>query len=180
MQNAKSFGVLEIEGQALLVAGRQLPPVVRDLAGDRGRRPPRIAGLRRLDLDHLGAEVREDRCRRRTSDPARAIDDLQTCKYSISHPTLPLLREQSCHSRPAHGSPELVPNSLTDDVDADGGGSRAGYVSGLPEGFEFSRFGHPPLSMAQLSSSDRTSPGRGQRAVHAVGLGPLVRASLLG
>ena len=107
VQNAKPLGVLEIDRQALLVAGRQLPPVVRDLAGDRRRRPPRITGLRRLDLDYPGAEVREDRCRRRTGDPARAIDDLQTRKYSISHPALPLLREQSCHSWPAHGSLEL-------------------------------------------------------------------------
>jgi hypothetical protein len=82
-------GVFQIDGEAPLVAGRQLPPVIRDLAGNRGRRPPRIAGARRLDLDHLGAEVREDGGRCRPGDPARAIDDTQTRKYSISHPAYP-------------------------------------------------------------------------------------------
>jgi hypothetical protein len=64
LQHAQALAMLEVDREAALVARRQLPPVVGDLARHRRRGPPRIAGARRLDLDHLGAEVREDGRRR--------------------------------------------------------------------------------------------------------------------
>ncbi len=91
IEDGEALGVLEIDRQALLVAGCELPPVVGGLAGDRNRCAPRIAGARRLELDHLGAEIGEDRGRRGPRDPARAVDDFQAVKYSVRHRVLPLL-----------------------------------------------------------------------------------------
>src|SRR5690242_14762965 len=89
MEDGEALGVLEIDRETLLVARSELPPVIGRLAGHRGRGAPRIAGPRRFDLDHLGAEVREDRRRRGSGDPARAVDDFQALE-NIGHRRLPL------------------------------------------------------------------------------------------
>ena len=71
---------LEIERESPLVAVVEMPGIV--VGGARLRRnlvrdPPRIAA-RRLDLDHVGAEVGQDHRRARTRDEARQVDHLES------------------------------------------------------------------------------------------------------
>ncbi len=94
--------MLQVERQAAFVARRQLPVVVDLLARDRGRRAPRIAGARRLDLDHVGAEIRQHRRRRRAGDPACAVDDFQAGEQAFGHVCTPYVAR--CDRTVRHGS----------------------------------------------------------------------------
>jgi hypothetical protein len=76
----------EIEDQSALVAVVEVPRVV--VVGARLRRDlvphaPRVA-RRRLDFDHVRAEVAQDDRRARTGDEARQVDDLQSRKDVVS------------------------------------------------------------------------------------------------
>src|SRR5262245_47904974 len=77
--------MLEIEREAALVPGSQLPIVVRDLPRYWRQGTPGITHARGLDLDHVGAEVGQDRGGGRPGDPASAVDDVQASKEALSH-----------------------------------------------------------------------------------------------
>ncbi len=69
-----------IDREAALVARTEHPRVILiapGMAGKLRQMPVRISRSRRLDLDHIGAEVRQNRGRRRRCDEAAAIDHLQ-------------------------------------------------------------------------------------------------------
>ena len=93
IQHGEAVGMLQVDGQAALVAGGQLPIVVGRLAGDRRGGPPGIAGARRLDLDDIGAEVGKDGRGGRPCDPARAIDDFQARKQALRHVMISFLSQ---------------------------------------------------------------------------------------
>src|SRR5689334_11378722 len=78
----------QIERQTLLVASVELETGVALQPGAYGRgRPPAIgvASTRRLDLDHLRAEIRHHRRGSRPGNKAGAIDHLQAVKDALTH-----------------------------------------------------------------------------------------------
>ena len=87
-QHGLSRWQAEIERQALLVA-----PVEHKARIARQPRPDGwgrastvgVAGPRRLDLDHLGAEIRHHRRCCRPGDKARAVDHLQPIEDALGH-----------------------------------------------------------------------------------------------
>ena len=77
--------VLQVQCQAALVARGQLPVVVdfRVWVGAAGA--PGVAGAGWLDLDHVGAEVGQDRGCGGAGDPACAVDDFQAGEQVVWH-----------------------------------------------------------------------------------------------
>ena len=88
MQHRLAFRPGEVERQALLVAGLQHPRVIV-LAGGVSRQvrqvPVGIAEARRLDLDHVGAEIRQHGGSRRRRDETRAVQNLEAVKNAFFH-----------------------------------------------------------------------------------------------
>jgi hypothetical protein len=78
----------EVERKAALVAGLQQPREI--MLADRIPRQVRqvavgIAETRRLDLDHLGAEIRQHGCGRGRCDETRAVQDLEAFEDAVCH-----------------------------------------------------------------------------------------------
>ena len=91
MQHRLAFRLGEIERQAPLVAGFQQPgEIVR--AGGIARQIRQvaigIAGSRRFDLDHLGAEIRQHGCGRGRCDETRAVQNLEAFENAVFHGAL--------------------------------------------------------------------------------------------
>jgi len=87
VQERSRLVILQVEGQALLVAGVERPEVVDDVFGAAvlDQRAIGVALARGLDLDHPRAEVRHDRRRGGAGDEAGAIDDEQIAEKPGSH-----------------------------------------------------------------------------------------------
>src|SRR5262245_44687248 len=77
--------MFQIEREATLVPGRQLPIVVSYLPRYWRQRPPRVTHTRGLNLDHVSAEVGQYRGSGRPGDPAGAVDDVQASKEALGH-----------------------------------------------------------------------------------------------
>jgi len=79
MDDLAAFGRLHVDREAPLAAVVRLEIEVRAVAEIEALRPqhaaPRIAGLARLDLDHVGAEVAEHHRADRTLLPDRPVED---------------------------------------------------------------------------------------------------------
>ena len=88
MQHRLALGLREIEREALLVAGFQHPREI--MLAVRVARQVRqvaigIAGAGRLDLDDVGAEIRQHGGGRRRGDETRAVQNLEAVKNTLFH-----------------------------------------------------------------------------------------------
>ena len=88
MQHRLSLGLGEVEREAPLVAGFQQPREI--VLADGVARQVRqvavgIAGSGRLDLDHVGAEIRQHGRGRGRCDKARAIQNLEAFEDALFH-----------------------------------------------------------------------------------------------
>ena len=81
----------EIDGDAPLVARVHDPRKIVLGRGLAGRKAGLTIGVacRRFDLDHLGAEIRQDGRRSRRGDEARAVDDLEAVEEMLHHAQRP-------------------------------------------------------------------------------------------
>ena len=88
MQHRLAFRLGEVEREALLVAGLQHPGEIV-LAGGISRQVRQVAiGIarsRRLDLDHVGAEIRQHGGGRGRCDEARAVQNLEAFEDAVFH-----------------------------------------------------------------------------------------------
>ena len=71
-RDGRAVGMMQVGRDALLVAVEH-----REEAGAGAEQPPRALAVDRLDLDDLGAHVREDHAARRAHDHVRELDDAQ-------------------------------------------------------------------------------------------------------
>ena len=87
-RDGSAFGMMQVGREALLVAVEH-----REEAGARAEQPPRAFAVDRLDLDDLGAHVREDHAARRpmtmcvnstTRKPARGWTELRAVTMATS------------------------------------------------------------------------------------------------
>ncbi len=88
MQHGLSLGLGEVEREAPLVAGFQQPrEIVFALGVARQVRQVAIgiAGAGRLDLDDVGAEIRQHGGGRGRCDEARAVQNLEAFKNTLFH-----------------------------------------------------------------------------------------------
>ena len=88
VQNGLAFGLREVERETSLVAGFEHPREIvlaLRVAGQVRQVAIGVAGARRLDLDDVGAEVRQHGGGGRRGDEAGAVQNLEPVENTLVH-----------------------------------------------------------------------------------------------
>src|SRR5262245_60846352 len=102
-----------MESKPTLVARCQQPGVILSglwHGGQRRNSPVGVARARRLDLDHVGAEIRKDSCCSRRGDETAAIENLQAFEHQLRHWCTPITETLSLSD--AHAPPLTEASAL--------------------------------------------------------------------
>ena len=114
-EDVEVAGVLQVEGDAALVAAGQLPPQRHAVAGVAPAHAPHgVAGAGPLDLDHVGAEVGEVAGARRAGEHGGEVDDPQVrravrARRSVTSRWCPARRQRCQPCSPTSGTKRTAP-----------------------------------------------------------------------